>query len=727
MSGFYKRLREVWSNVKDVLTPSKKSSPYDELCSRFATNKPIEMNELDHIEKLCKSISEQSCQGRISDRFGVLREIMEEKAKRGHDGGMNKKRRRSVEDEEARGANKASKRHRRHDRGYQKKYDLRKENDVSWGILPKKYRTEGKTPTEILQKAISYEEKDDNLFLHLGDVSSDEEETYFSERNVRKLNEEDSLKLKPIRCNFGGEYNCRDCMEYEIRKEYEDRERKNMEREEERNRIRRRAARDRWEAKMPKSYFYLEKDMGTDRVVTRYITDDNFDVDDLEDDERERLVSIFGQSKDKKLLNSGVKKEVRFDEGRNEVSEIFVVRADETCDEKDARHVQGSVEAKKVTVLGDKNDGTNDLIPESEDVKPQMHISGPCEVGDGSEAVKHFAFDDVSSKPWNARVSEGKNNQFVFGGTGEAGRVSIEFGKPTGAVDKDSKPSPLGTRDQSSSVSNEGISSPFVTDAKVPETKLFSFGDAVSAGPNGHSQPFAFSAVPGNASDLPGFGQQPLQNPGYKPLENTSTMPGMSLFNRGLNFTQDSQNADGCPSSSNLIEKIPNQFSFLNQQMTHADNPSIFSTSTTFQASSPLSLGNQQAQEQGVVSSGHLYQNKSGNSDVASVDFLSPSIATSFGTTPSDGQPHTSTPRSFGFVEDVTGAQKAGDLQLGTGKSLFSGLFEDKDSSTQPARPSIGYVNQKEENKDVSAGMFGGSIFSVADEDPFERFRSKKR
>lgn len=489
MGGFYERMKEAWNKIKDTLRPGRKvgSEPYEKLCSRFESSKPISVSELDDIKELCKAIVEPQCEKRIDDGFEVLKRIGAEKAERGI--GAKWKRNECVGD--GKGERK-TKKHRK--RGYQKKYALKKENDVSWGVLPKKYRVAGKTPMETIEKAICYDEED-NLFLHLGEVSTDEEEEYFCEKNVKKLNSGE-MKGK-VQCNFGGDYNCKRCVEYEIRKEYEAKEKERRREERERIEKRRKMARERWESRVPRSYFYLEKDLGVDRMMARYVTDDKFDIDDLEEGERKKLTNVLNQAKKERLFDIETLegKGTGFDKDGDEVSKAPIVedsgkKNDDVIPEvswdrntkgngidvtSKANSVSNSSIAQSYPILdpgsGDKENGSDtgqgeidlDIKKDEGTVPPRM----PFVFGETlSETVKHEEKEGLfegkkNEEPkrfgfWDGRTPSLQGNASVF-----------QF---------DSSISHPPTQDSPSTVNHESIASPFASDVKAPETKPFVFG-----------------------------------------------------------------------------------------------------------------------------------------------------------------------------------------------------------------------------------------------------------
>ncbi|AFN83717.1 hypothetical protein EROM_091010 [Encephalitozoon romaleae SJ-2008] len=523
MAGFYERMKEAWNKIKDTLRPGRKVElePYEKLCSRFESSKPISISELDDIKELCKAIVEPRCEKRIDDGFEMLKKMGAEKAERGI--GAKRKRNECVGD--AKGERK-TKKHRK--RGYQKKYALKKENDVSWGILPKKYRVEGKTPMETIEKAICYDEED-NLFLHLGEVSTDEEEEYFCEKNVKKLNSE-KVDGK-VQCNFGGDYNCKRCVEYEIRKEYEAKEKERRREERERTEKRRKMARERWESRVPRSYFYLEKDLGVDRMMARYVTDDKFDIDDLEEGERKKLTNVLSQAKKERLFDIETlgNKSTSFDKNEDEVSKARIAEASEKNDGKNAiPEVSWSPNTKGngIDVAPKANGVSNSSVapshpildPVSED-KENGSDTGQGEIDldtkkDESTVPprKPFVFGGTLSETVRDEEKESlsedkKNEEPKKFGFWDGRTPSLEGNAP--AFQFNSSISNLPTQGSPSTVNHESITSPFASDVKAPETKPFVFGGGSTLQP-----------CLGNTQ-----GSTELHSPS----------PGSSLFKRKLN------------------------------------------------------------------------------------------------------------------------------------------------------------------------------------------------
>lgn len=704
MSGFYKKMKETWNSIKEALVPGRRGmDAHDELCSRFSQSKAISADELGYIEGLCRSVCEPQCGKRIEDGFRILREIASERDRRQRveekseeELRRGKRRREHVDTEggeegDSEGERRKAKRQRR--KGYQRKYALRKDNDVSWGVLPRKYRGEGRTPGEVLERAVSHEGMEDNLFLQLGEVSSDEEEEYFSESNVNRLNSEDSVQVGAIRCNFGGEYNCRDCIEYEIRKEYEGRESSMREKTEERKRIRRRVARERWESRMPRSYFYLEKDMGLDRAIARYITDENFDADDLSSEERERLGQILEQSKEKQLFDIdriGHERSVKFDEDRNEESPIPIVRSVSRVEEEKAE------DGLKTVDLGPEVRKSEERAEEQ-----PSSVSLPSEVAEETgdlgthvgPVLQPLGQDEIESR----EVPQVGEMPATTGNTvGDGGLVDNRpFSFPASSQGTGSNP--FAQQDGGASGGK-----PFVFGGTSTDN-----GTGVYPSPSADSGQLLNETVGGSG----GLGGE------------TSGLPNTSLFKRKLDG-----DVGAVPRNIPSTGNGPARFNFLDQPVSLHSNLSSYGMNGT--ASTPFSFGGQQnpnlpfgntmaAAPQPPLSNtslfgatgSPLFPGVSGNEQVYPV--------------------YPNTPQRFGFTEapaNVLGGQNTGSVQFGTGKSLFSDLFSGEDNVSQQARPSISYNVPKESGQENSSGIFGGSIFSTADEDPFERTgRSSKR
>ncbi|CAD27034.1 hypothetical protein [Encephalitozoon cuniculi GB-M1] len=592
MAGFYERIRETWNSIRNTLRlgQGREQCSYEELCSRFGSERAIEVDELDHIKELCKAIAEPQCGKKIDDGFEVLKRIAVEKAE--ERAGVKRKRER---DEEEVRSEKRSKKYRR--RGYQRKYALRKEDDVSWGILPKKYRVEGKTPTETVEKAISYD-AEDNLFLHLGEVSTDEESEYFCERNVKRLNSGE-VENKVI-CNFGEEYNCKKCVEYEIRKEYEAREGERRREEKERAERRKKMARDRWESRVPRSYFYLEKDLGVDRTMARYVTDDKFDIDDLEETERERLVRVLNQARKDQLFDIEKigSKRVSFDENKNEVSEVWVpkVNSEENSNDVEPR-LSGNMDIGRDGIdaeLRTNNDTSRSTL------QPCLLLEPTSEVEENaSDGIRHSegSGDATSSKmpvceevlnesatiEEEGVLAEGKKDEEK-----EPKRFGFWDGR-TPSVQEDTpvfqfgSGSPFPTQDSPSTVNHENISSPFASDLKAPETGGFVFGGGPSLQPHpsGTQGPLLDSPVPGSSllkRKLSGSGEV-IQGPGagisFSSVHGKSAFPATSdgmitetqsfpLFNNtGPGQAEGPQRADSIGSVGNIFSNGKSLFSGL--------------------------------------------------------------------------------------------------------------------------------------------------------------------
>ncbi|ADM12186.1 uncharacterized protein Eint_090570 [Encephalitozoon intestinalis ATCC 50506] len=556
MAGFYERIKEAWNSVKDALQPGKKVdlNSYKELCSRFESEKPIEVSELDRIKELCKAISEPGCRKKLDEGFEELKRVEIERSERK----AGAKWKGDLGAGDTKGGEGKPKKHRK--RGYQKKYALKKENDVSWGVLPKKYRVEGKTPMETIEKAICYD-AEDNLFLQLGEVSTDEEEEYFCERNIKKLNSE--VVERKVRCNFGGEYNCKRCVEYEIRKEYERKENERRKEERERAEKRRQMAKDRWESRVPKSYFYLEKDFGVERAVARYVTDDKFDMDDLEDEERKKLTRVLSEARKEQLFDiEKIKsRKASFDESRNEVTEIGGIKDDGEKNDKEAEPEQvlngsGQEDRKEV---GIKTSNESESLPS----KPYFILEPISETKEnGSDDREAVEMSEDAKKVEDAVQMQ---EPFVFGGEINE---SLENEKKEGpAVEEEPKkfgfwdgrtPNVQGdtsmflfnsgaplppAQDSPSTVNHENISSPFASDGKAPETKPFVFGGGSFPAQSGMGQESVelHSPTPGSSllkRKLGGYGEA-VQDSGANFsfgeggnifLSGSSGIPGLQSF-----------------------------------------------------------------------------------------------------------------------------------------------------------------------------------------------------
>ena len=495
MAGFYERMKEAWNSIKDGLRLGRAEGgdSYDELCRRLRSGKPIEAEELDRIGQLCKLIAEPRCGKRIEEGIETLKRIAATK----EDSMIGRKRKRGEEEcgsgDEGKGIDvrKVKKRRRRR---YQGKDVMKKEDDVSWGVLPKKYRTEGKTGVETIERAIGYD-KEENLFLHLGEVSSSEEEKYFCEKNVARLNSGPGER-QGVRCNFGGEYNCKSCVEYEVRKEYESRERERAEEEKKRSEERRKAAKERWEAKVPRSYFYLEKELGVGRAVTRYVTDDKFDIEDLESGEKEKLGRVLSQAKKGQLFDIDriEEKKTSFGEKRNEESEIRAVSEGEKSEEIGGRGVDGHGEPDRaVAGVGGAGVFGASTRMEAKSMETAAEEKAAPAIGKEGASMPQetpFVFGGMFEKPmssgeqgrpeetpkrfgfWDGKMPsvDGRPAAFQFGG-------GSGFGGSGGAAEERAV---FQAQDSPSSVNHENVSSPFAADIGIPETKPFMGGDGLA-------------------------------------------------------------------------------------------------------------------------------------------------------------------------------------------------------------------------------------------------------
>ncbi|KAI5151053.1 hypothetical protein ENBRE01_1868 [Enteropsectra breve] len=155
-----------------------------------------------------------------------------------------------------------------------------------------------------------------------GDVHSSEEQEYFAEQNVAMLNAE---PLRPKICGFGcEETTCPSCIEKRIRKELEikmeiEQKRIQMEREERRFRA--------GDCRVINS---LNEKFGLPFLIGRSIADDNFNIEDLETEDREALLE----------WKARIKKQVE------EVGPKFLVKQKEARLKKEKRKAEKKLKKK---------------------------------------------------------------------------------------------------------------------------------------------------------------------------------------------------------------------------------------------------------------------------------------------------------------------------------------------------------------------------------------------
>jgi len=277
-------------------------------------------------------------------------------------------------------------------------------------------------------------------------------------------------------------------------------------------------------------------------------------------------------------------------------------------------------------------------------------------------------------------------------------------------------------------VKHENIPSPFVTDMKIPsfensncdeiQKPLFKFNTSISRNDSKFEQQLGFNSE-----------QKPFED-----INNTISMSNMPLFKRKLDQFKEIQNISNeheltsdlnkndyqTSSHPSSIQQNSNQFNFLNQS-TLPYNHSNFNNTNT---SSPFIFGGQQNQNLNQFNNNQLSQNISGNNINTGISEYYPTnpISPFIGITSSNQQQYSgypNTPQQFEFPSIPTNTN-TNNLQFGTGKNLFNGFFEENDTLSQLAKPSIGYNVPKKDNQDGS-NIFNGSIFSSADDDPFER------
>jgi len=663
MSGFYEKMKEVWRSIKTTLriVDKNEKDAHEDLCDRLRSGRPIEMSELAWIEGLCKRIAEPGCEQRIEEGFEKLKRMMEWRIAK--EVGMTRKRGLEEVGSEHGGMNDEKiKKHRRS--GYQKKGQLKKENDVSWGVLPKKYRGEGRTSAETIERAISYD-AEENLFLSLGEVSTSEEKDYFGEENVRKLCQS-GVHSREIGCNFGGEYNCRSCVEYEIRKEYERKENERKEYEEEENRMRRKVAKEKWEAKVPKRCFYFEKEFGIDRGVMRYTTDDKFEVEDLDSEDRDKLERILSQVRRGKLfdMNEGASMGLNVNEADNEGASGYGYegftedrRAGNVC----SRMESGVMNEKAGESLVDHESTAVDKVMENESDavnKMEEWVSEESRIGKASSDTKIGMEEKDKQEPkrfgfWNVMNNDAGNGArcTVFGngttlkkngvdginGEGMKGMESNDrSGLNEGMVEL------KGTGEPLLLMNEEDLGNPFVGEMKMDNQKEFEADGDLNGGGEVHQ---------GSMDEL-----------------------SMSGMNSGL---------------VSLKRKLGSA------EKGHERNGSK-------QEEAPFVFG-------GMIADRQMPMFGFRNDDKEKEVPMSFSV---------NGFGEQAVPEYVGY---------GGPAVFGSGKSLFGGLFSGGEGGQQPAKPSIGYTdNQPAGEEQPKKNMFGVGILNAMEEDPFERSIWKK-
>jgi hypothetical protein len=758
MANLYKKVRDALESIKGALTPRRSQTAHERLSSRLSTGEPLKLEELDDIRGLCKEIAEPSCHGRIDERFGILRDIAEarrvsmskrvprrasiegqlgsrkrkEKAeKKKGEGRERVKRRKSIKRGEEASLSQASARSERKHR----RRTVRRKNDVSWGVLPRKYWSSGKTDYSVLEKALSNEDKKENLYLHLGDISTDEEEEYFSEENVGRFNAEGPDEEEK-RCKFGdAQYNCRDCMEYEIRQEYEKKERINNKRLEQEARKRREQARRRWEDKMPKSFFYLEEKMGGNRLLARYFTDEHFSMDDLEDEEKEELDRMLAQKKKPELFDidsiEGRKKSAAFDEEKNKATEIpDVLKVPGTG--------VGELRQEDRGVGVEESAATNGAGRDIEETPIFLH----------DEAAKGKAGHEVKEE---VKRDAAAPHPSSLPPSGEAGRrsepgIELKFpsvqpqGSATLDVPEQRGDNPFDLAQKAPLAPGYSTAppafKPFSFDAKqetpAPQSLFRISAPSISNGFNLKSEPFLFRSSDGQGAPKSGgiegsvrsplqlslgISQQPLFQPGPPATEGApSIAPGKrKLGLLGSQPSTDEESKKGLFGTSPFENKA-------GQEQT-ATNAPVASASLPFARAPPL------PQAFGFIGSSKELFSGTASSIFSGKKEAFSGIGSS--QTPSSGTPpfFANSPNASGLVQPPAfnstppAWTSAGSIELGSGKSLFGDLLESSTGEeAQLAKPSVGYLNQDDRSGTNLSSLLGGrNVFGDAENDPFVR------
>ncbi|KAF7683068.1 hypothetical protein TCON_1718 [Astathelohania contejeani] len=110
-------------------------------------------------------------------------------------------------------------------KAYKRILEAKRGHRVSYGILTPKYSDPKNIPGDIMARVRRGEWKIDKSIpsLVFGDIPTDEEEEYFSRTNISNIISDESESEELIeKCNFndGKPYNCRKCIEKDIRMEF---------------------------------------------------------------------------------------------------------------------------------------------------------------------------------------------------------------------------------------------------------------------------------------------------------------------------------------------------------------------------------------------------------------------------------------------------------------------------------------------------------------------------
>jgi hypothetical protein len=732
MSSIYKKVKDALESIKSILAPreERQEVAHGKLRSRFSTSEPLAPKELEDIKGLCKDIAEPSCHERIESRFGILKDIAEKRSscvnKRisrkmsiGEQLGRRLKRER-VDGVEASGYSKAKRQKNGRPREAEdmsrsqssaggKKKIVQKENDVSWGVLPKRYWISSKTEYAILEKALASEDKNENLYLHLGEISTDEEELYFSEENVRMFN---SLEV-PKKCKFGdGQYNCRDCMEYEIRQEYERREKINNRRAEQEAKKRREESRRRWEEKMPKSFLYLERKMGGNMLLARYFTDEQFSMDDLDDSEKEELSRMLIQKRRPELFDIDlIEKQRKVDEDRTRMEiakkEEPGLKAPEAGIEEPE---QEAFETKEDIVEGQLGRDIEETpIFPLDRAKRMAQVSPSLPAGnDDAKTSKIIPFPlGQPQSPFQLRPSVSEQPKpFAFG---EAKPELLSFAPKVEppqeeAVPPAPRPFSFGTSHEAPvfhSLSKPGALS--TTNGLHLRNEPFLFRKPVSNSPrlNSTEEPATspLQSNLGSTADRP-VSFQSLQH-GAARL--SGTPPGKRKLGPANEETQGAENG-GHDTSQEQAQTISSATIPFSPTMAPPSSPQPFGFivppgSAKNNASYAFSGENQLPTTIPRVEG-------FGNTSFAQLSSISPFPAKS----------------SSALGGSFDAWAPTDSVRFGSGKSLLGGLVGDKRESSQPPKPTVEYLSQDNENKSDLGSLLGGkNIFGGSDNDPFVR------
>ncbi|KAF9762496.1 hypothetical protein NGRA_1963 [Nosema granulosis] len=306
MSDIFKKVKSIFDSLKSFMSPyeNKQQDPYDKLVDRFKNPKPLDVSELEEIKALCKQVTEEGAHDVIDSKFDILKDIMFEKVV---DGSCRSKI--TVEDKKI----KSKKEYKEFIRKEYKRMicsnteEEKKEvkrvkkntqefkNEVSWGILPDKWRmVRASAPFDVVEYAINNNDDAKGPVLVMGDVPSDQEESYFTEEYITELYKRS--RSQNIICDlYNPETNCRKCIRYEFNQE----RLKNIEDKMEREKNQEDALHEDIRSKAQSSEKLIQKTSNPeDKVWYSFLFKRDFKFSDLSENEKNLFFS--------KLKKSGV-------------------------------------------------------------------------------------------------------------------------------------------------------------------------------------------------------------------------------------------------------------------------------------------------------------------------------------------------------------------------------------------------------------------------------------